>query len=163
MEFIELGSPIGDLLIVGDQRAVREIHFPGDRRSAPGWQLATEGPVPEAARQLEAYFARERREFDLPLAPEGTPFQQRVWRELQKIPYGQTLSYGEIARHLGNASASRAVGAANGANPIPIVVPCHRAIGADGGLTGFGGGLEVKAKLLALESGQRLLGSHGMR
>jgi methylated-DNA-[protein]-cysteine S-methyltransferase len=109
-------------------------------------------------RQLRAYFAGELETFDLPLAPEGTPFQLEVWRRLCEIPYGETISYGELARRLGNPNASRAVGLANGANPIPIVIPCHRVIGSDGKLTGYGGGLPIKEKLLALERGQlRLL------
>ena len=101
---------------------------------------------------LQRYFAGELREFQLALAPEGTPFQQRVWQELRSIPYGETISYLELARRVGDAHAVRAVGRANGANPIPIVVPCHRVIGADGTLTGYGGGLERKRALLALEA-----------
>ena len=108
--------------------------------------------------QLRSYFAGEREEFDLPLAPEGTPFQQEVWRRLCEIPYGETISYGELARRIGNPQASRAVGLANGSNPIPIVIPCHRVIGSNGKLTGYGGGLPIKEKLLALERKQlRLL------
>jgi methylated-DNA-[protein]-cysteine S-methyltransferase len=107
--------------------------------------------VAEAVRQLSEYFAGERKEFDFPLAPEGTEFQRAVWKRLQEIPYGQTISYGELARRVGNPKASRAVGAANGKNPIPIVIPCHRVIGADGKLTGFGGGLPIKEALLAIE------------
>jgi len=106
-----------------------------------------------ARRQLEAYFRGELRQFDLPIAPRGTPFQLRVWAELLRIPYGATISYGELARRLGDPKLTRAVGAANGANPISIIVPCHRVIGADGSLTGYGGGLEVKRGLLALERG----------
>ena len=108
-------------------------------------------PVARAARQLRAYFAGERSDFDIPLSPEGTEFQRRVWHELERIPYGCTISYGELAKRVGNPKASRAVGAANGANPLPIVVPCHRVIGADGTLTGFGAGIDVKAKLLEIE------------
>ncbi len=112
----------------------------------------------EAIRQLRAYFAGELETFDLLLAPEGTPFQQRVWGELLKIPYGNTTSYGELAKRIGNPKASRAVGLANGSNPIPIVIPCHRVIGSNGKLTGYGGGLPIKEKLLALEKRQlRLL------
>jgi methylated-DNA-[protein]-cysteine S-methyltransferase len=102
---------------------------------------------------LRAYFAGDLRQFDLPLEPEGTPFQQRVWKELLKIPYGETRSYMEIAQHIGAPAAVRAVGAANGANPLPIVVPCHRVIGASGKLVGYGGGLNLKRRLLALERG----------
>ena len=112
----------------------------------------------ETIRQLEAYFAGELESFTLPLAPHGTPFQMEVWRRLCDIPYGQTISYGEMARRIGNPKASRAVGLANGSNPIPIVIPCHRVIGSNGKLTGYGGGLPIKEKLLALERHQlRLL------
>jgi methylated-DNA-[protein]-cysteine S-methyltransferase len=107
-----------------------------------------------AVKQLREYFAGRRAEFDLPLAPEGTEFQRTVWRNLQDIPYGETISYGELAKRVGNPKASRAVGAANGQNPIPIVIPCHRVIGANGKLTGFGGGLPTKEALLALETKQ---------
>ena len=111
----------------------------------------------EAARQLEEFFNRERRDFDLPISPSGTDFQMKVWKELCNIPYGETISYGELARRIGNPNASRAVGLANGANPISIIVPCHRVIGANGKLTGYGGGLPRKEKLLALEAGQVIL------
>ena len=104
-----------------------------------------------AATQLHDYFAGHRRDFDLPLSARGTQFQRRVWDELRRIPFGRTLSYGELARRIGNASASRAVGAANGRNPLPIVVPCHRVIGSSGALTGFAGGLPIKRFLLRLE------------
>jgi len=108
--------------------------------------------------QLDSYFAGGLKQFDLPLAPEGTPFQLKVWQRLCEIPYGETMSYGELARRIGNPNASRAVGLANGANPIPIVIPCHRVIGSNGKLTGYGGGLPIKEKLLALERRQlRLL------
>jgi methylated-DNA-[protein]-cysteine S-methyltransferase len=110
-------------------------------------------PLDEARRQLEAYFAGELREFDLPLAPEGSEFQLRVWEQLRAIPYGETISYGELARRVGDPAAARAVGLANGRNPLPVIVPCHRVIGADGALTGFGGGLERKRRLLELEAG----------
>ena len=112
------------------------------------------GPVAEAVRQLREYFAGKRTEFDLPLAPEGTAFSATCGGDLQEIPYGETISYGELARRVGNPKASRAVGAANGQNPIPIVIPCHRVIGANGKLTGFGGGLPTKEALLALEARQ---------
>ena len=112
----------------------------------------------ETIRQLRAYFAGELEAFDLPLAPQGTPFQLAVWKRLCEIPYGETISYGELARRIGNPNASRAVGLANGSNPIPIVIPCHRVIGSNGKLTGYGGGLPIKEKLLALERRQlRLL------
>jgi methylated-DNA-[protein]-cysteine S-methyltransferase len=140
---------------------LRGISFRGGSRAAAiaaGW-IHDRGPFDEAIGQLEAYFEGERREFDLPLAPEGTPFQREVWEMLRKIPYGETVSYGELARRLERPGSSRAVGAANGRNPIPIVIPCHRVVGADGSLTGFGGGLEVKRRLLALEARHRPAGA----
>jgi methylated-DNA-[protein]-cysteine S-methyltransferase len=148
-------SPIGPLLIAGDDQAVHLIAFPRNgkpRRPESGWTESISGPRAEAVRQLREYFAGRRQEFDLPLAPEGTDFQHKVWRKLQEIPFGETISYGELARRVGNPKASRAVGSANGKNRIPIVIPCHRVIAGDGGLGGFGGGLSVKEKLLALES-----------
>jgi len=150
-------SPIGTLLIAGDHEVVRYIYFPKNGRAEkprPEWTESTRGPVAEAMRQLREYFAGARTEFDLPLAPEGTEFQRGVWQRLREIPYGETISYGELARRIGNPQASRAVGAANGSNPIPIVIPCHRVIGSNGKLTGFGGGLPVKEALLALEAKQ---------
>ncbi len=149
-----LDTPIGTLLIAGDDVALHRIAFPQHGRAAkpePEWQESQRGPVAEAARQLREYFAGMRAEFDLPLAPAGTAFQRRVWRQLQEIPYGETISYGELARRVGNPKASRAVGSANGANPLPIVIPCHRVIAGDGTLGGFGGGLTTKQMLLALE------------
>lgn len=151
-----MDSPVGRLLIAGDQSGLRCILFAEGRsevRPEPGWQ---ENPaaLSEALSQLRSYFAGARREFDLPVTPEGTPFQRRVWQELLKIPYGATISYGELARRIGKPNASRAVGLANGANPISIVIPCHRVIGSNGKLTGYGGGLEKKEWLLALERGQ---------
>ncbi len=115
-------------------------------------------PLHQTIQQLQAYFAGELEKFTLPLAPQGTPFQLKVWKQLCDIPYGETISYGELARRIGNPNASRAVGLANGSNPIPIVIPCHRVIGSNGKLTGYGGGLPIKEKLLALERRQlRLL------
>ena len=154
-------SPCGPLLCVVDESgAVVRIEF-GNGRDA---QKVTErmqdrgievienpARTAEVRRQLAEYFAGERREFDLALAPAGTPFERSVWDELRKIPFGETRSYGEIAQALGRPGAARAVGRANGANPIPIVVPCHRVIGSDGSLTGFGGGLDAKSRLLELE------------
>ena len=149
-------SPVGDLRIVERHEAVSAIEFspfrpPGDGR--PLGQQQDDHPVlAEAVAQLTAYFARDRRTFDLPLAPVGTEFQQRVWKELLTIGYGETASYGEIAHRLGHTNAaSRAVGLANGRNPIPIVIPCHRVIGANGSLTGSAGGMERKQTLLGLE------------
>src|SRR5207248_9897868 len=124
----------------------------------PAWHEDVE-PLRDLSRQLQAYYGGELESCDLPLAPHGTPCQRAVWRRLCEIPYGETISYGERARRLGNPNASRAVGLANGSNPIPIVIPCHRVIGSNGKLTGYGGGLPIKEKLLALERRQlRLLG-----
>ncbi len=149
----EIDSPIGALLLAGDGIRLTHVGFQGGphpQRPQRDW-TAARGPFEAAITQLEEYFAGRRREFDLPLAPQGTDFQRRVWRELTTIAYGQTISYSELARRIGNPRASRAVGLANGANPLPIVVPCHRVIGANGSLTGFGGGLPIKQALLALE------------
>lgn len=145
-------SPVGELRLQAEGGTLTGIDFePWDELTGP---RADDHPVlVETVRQLEAYFARRRRSFDLPLSPRGTQFQRRVWEQLQLIPYGSTASYGEIARALGLAAgASRAVGLANGRNPIPIVVPCHRVIGANGTLTGYGGGVQRKQALLSLES-----------
>lgn len=154
MNYAYLDTPIGTLLIVGDAAAVHRITFPQRGRPAkpePEWQESQRGPVGEAARQLREYFAGKRADFDLPLSPAGTAFQRSVWLQLQEIPYGETISYGELARRVGNPKASRAVGSVNGANPLPIVIPCHRVIAGDGTLGGFGGGLPTKQTLLALE------------
>lgn len=153
-----LPSPVGDLLAISDGAALTGLHFaPHDRLLAgalggverdDGLELFT-----SVRDQLGRYFAGERRAFDLPLAPRGSAFQQRVWGELLAIPYGRTCSYGDVAARLGlGPQACRAVGSANGANPIPVVVPCHRVVGADGTLTGFAGGLARKRFLLDLES-----------
>jgi methylated-DNA-[protein]-cysteine S-methyltransferase len=149
----EIDSPIGRLLLAGDGESLIHVCFQSGPRPlspAPGW-VVDPSPFRTAVAQLEEYFAGQRRTFDLQLAPRGTEFQQRVWRALREIPYGNTVSYGELARGIGKPSASRAVGLANGANPLPIIVPCHRVIGTDGSLTGFGGGLPIKRRLLALE------------
>jgi methylated-DNA-[protein]-cysteine S-methyltransferase len=155
-----LDSPVGVLLLAADESGLREINFPKRGRPATpnlDWH-AQESSLREAVRQLRAYFGGELEEFSIPVSPEGTTFQRRVWTELCGIPYGQTISYGELARRIGNPKASRAVGLANGSNPIPIIIPCHRVIGSNGQLTGYGGGLPVKEKLLALERRQlRLL------
>ena len=148
-------SPLGELLLVGDERGLHALRLQEGRRPGrirPEW-VESERPFGEVLAQLAEYFEGRRREFDLPLAPSGTPFQLRVWSALRKIPYGRTASYGEIARKVGVPSAPRAVGVANGLNPIGIIVPCHRVIGADGSLTGYGGGLERKRLLLDLEAG----------
>jgi len=158
--YTHLETPVGKLLLVAKDGALCRVDFP--RSGSPvapdgAWQKDSSA-LREPARQLRAYFAGELERFDFPLSPEGTPFQQKVWNELCEIPYGTTISYGELARRIGNPKASRAVGLANGSNPIPIVIPCHRVIGSNGKLTGYGGGLEIKEKLLALEKRQlRLL------
>jgi methylated-DNA-[protein]-cysteine S-methyltransferase len=151
-----MDSPIGPLLLVADNSGLRQIVFPLNGKAAesePDWHEDWSA-FHEPIWQLEAYFKGELEIFDLRLAPEGTPFQQNVWRELCKIPYGETISYGELARRIGNPNSSRAVGLANGSNPIPILIPCHRVIGSNGKLTGYGGGLHIKEKLLALEKKQ---------
>jgi methylated-DNA-[protein]-cysteine S-methyltransferase len=147
-------SPIGRLLLTSDGTSLTGLYMEPSRKaqSTDGWtEDVTVRPLSATVRQLTEYFAGTRREFDLPLRLQGTAFQQRVWRELTEIPYGETWSYGELARRIAKPSASRAVGLANGRNPISILVPCHRVIGADGSLTGYGGGLERKRWLLAHE------------
>ena len=159
MNHTQIESPVGPLLLAADDAGLREILFVNGRHPArpdPSWKENPQ-PLKETIRQLRAYFAGKLEQFDLPLAPEGTPFQLDVWRRLCDIPYGETISYGELAQRIGNPKASRAVGLANGSNPIPIVIPCHRVIGSNGKLTGYGGGLPIKEKLLALERRQLLL------
>jgi methylated-DNA-[protein]-cysteine S-methyltransferase len=148
-------SPLGELLLVGDELWLRSVHMPNHRgapRVAPDWRQADE-PFAAAREQLDAYFAGERRDFDLPLAPEGPPFWQEVWDALREIPYGETRSYGELAARIGRPGAARAVGLANGRNPIAIIVPCHRVIGSNRSLTGYAAGVERKRTLLELEAG----------
>ena len=147
-------SPIGRLLLTSDGSALTGLYMEPSRKapSTEDWtQDVTVAPLSAAVRQLTEYFAGSRRAFDLPLRLQGTDFQRRVWRELTEIPYGKTWSYGELAKRIDSPSASRAVGLANGRNPISILVPCHRVIGADGSLTGYGGGLDRKRWLLAHE------------
>ncbi len=159
MRYCETSTPVGRLLLTGDEDALRGISFQSGRHPAEvpeAWQRAEE-PFRDAIAQLAAYFAGRLRRFDLALAPEGTPFQREVWSALTEIPYGETVSYSELARRIGRPAATRAVGAANGRNPLPIVVPCHRVIGANGSLTGFGGGLSIKRRLLDLEAGSASL------
>ncbi|HEX7122047.1 MAG TPA: methylated-DNA--[protein]-cysteine S-methyltransferase [Gemmatimonadaceae bacterium] len=147
-------TPVGPLTLTSDGRALTGVWFPGkDDAPQATPDEGSDAILDLTRRELDAYFAGRLREFSVPLAPRGTPFQQRVWAALREIPYGSTTTYGAIAAKLGARSAVRAVGAANGANPIPIIVPCHRVIGADGSLTGFGGGLERKRFLLDLERG----------
>ena len=181
---VEIESPVGPLLLSADGAGLRRIVFLNGMRTArpaantlphPALPLAAHGEshgplegqsgssegqktLTATIRQLRAYFSGELESFNLPLAPEGTPFQLEVWRRLCDIPFGETMSYGELARLIQRPRASRAVGLANGSNPIPIVIPCHRVIGSNGKLTGYGGGLPIKEKLLALERRQlRLL------
>ena len=149
-------TPIGTLRLVGTGDSIDRIDLPNRAAEPPdpAW-TPSNGALPaalaEAKRQLGEYFDGNRREFDLPLALEGTEFQRCVWTELRRIPFGETISYGELATRIGKPTASRAVGAANGRNPVPVVVPCHRVIGGDGRLTGFGGGLPTKQALLDME------------
>jgi methylated-DNA-[protein]-cysteine S-methyltransferase len=151
-----IDSPVGPLTLIGRDGALTALYMGVDHRHAPdpatyGWR--DDEAFPEAVEQLGQYFAGERRTFDLAIHATGTPFQQDVWQALTEIPYGTTSSYGELAERIGRPGASRAVGLANGRNPISIIVPCHRVIGANGSLTGYGGGIERKAALLSLERG----------
>ena len=152
MLYTTVDSPIGELLLLGDGHALHGLWMRSGRAALarPGWTRA-DGPFQDARGQLDEYFAGRRLAFDLPLAMAGTPFQVRVWRALLEIPYGETMGYGALAARLGRPSAARAVGLANGSNPLAVVVPCHRVIGASGALTGYGGGLDRKRWLLDLE------------
>ena len=154
MYYCYLDTPIGELLLAGDSDALGLVGFPEGamrREPAPDW-IYNEKPFAAAIRQLNEYFAGKRKDFDLPLRLDGTEFQMLVLQELRRIPYGETASYRDVAERIGRPKAMRAVGAANGRNPIPIIVPCHRVIGSHGELTGFGGGLATKEALLRLES-----------
>jgi methylated-DNA-[protein]-cysteine S-methyltransferase len=146
-------SPLGDLLLLADDAGLAGLYMQVTRYpvAVADWR-SDESRFAAVKAQLAAYFAGELRDFDLALSPQGTDFQQRVWAELQRIAFGRTISYGELATRLGDAKASRAVGLANGRNPISIVVPCHRVIGANGSLTGYGGGLDNKRWLLDHEA-----------
>ncbi|WP_313927208.1 methylated-DNA--[protein]-cysteine S-methyltransferase [Pseudoxanthomonas sp.] len=148
-----LDSPVGLLTVAATDAGLHAIEFPRNRHPADrhGWTKGDHALIDLAARQLDEYFAAERQVFDLPLAPRGTDFQRTVWMTLAGIGYGETISYAQLAQRVGKPTAMRAVGAANGRNPLPIVLPCHRVIGADGSLTGFGGGLPTKQFLLELE------------
>jgi methylated-DNA-[protein]-cysteine S-methyltransferase len=147
-------TPIGALLLVGEEEGLSAISFArnGVAADPPAGSVQRHERFADVIAQLDAYFERRLRSFELTLRPRGTPFQLRVWEALRSIPYGETSSYSEVARKIGKPDAVRAVGAANGANPLPIVVPCHRVLGADGSLTGFGGGLRAKRFLLDLEA-----------
>jgi methylated-DNA-[protein]-cysteine S-methyltransferase len=153
---VSVDSPVGPLTLVAERGKITGLYMDAQRHAPDQGELGVPGdpadePFASAAKQLAAYFSGELTEFDLPLAPAGTQFQQRVWEALREIPYGQTVSYGQLARQIGSPAASRAVGLANGRNPIAVVVPCHRVVGADGSLTGYGGGLDRKRFLLDLE------------
>ncbi|HVR80505.1 MAG TPA: methylated-DNA--[protein]-cysteine S-methyltransferase [Luteimonas sp.] len=147
-------SPVGPLLLAADDQGLRLIEFHSPRhpmRRGNDWREGDNDVLRDASAQLDEYFCGERCTFDLRLAPRGTEFQRGVWQALATIPYGETISYAQLASRICKPSAMRAVGAANGRNPLPIVLPCHRVIGSDGSLTGFGGGLPTKQFLLALE------------
>lgn len=148
---VRLDTPVGPVTVTATERAVTAVRF-GAAEPAVGQAGDLPPMLRQAVEELREYFAGERREFTLPLAPAGTPFQQQVWAALREIPYGATCSYGRIAGRIGRPKACRAVGMANNRNPIAIVVPCHRVVGASGALVGYAAGLEVKEKLLALES-----------
>ena len=151
-QFLRMESPVGALLLTSDGQALTSVHFAPFQEDAEASDRVP-SVLHTARAQLEEYFARERRDFDVPLSPAGTPFQLRVWSALRSIRYGETASYGEIARRLMlPVAAARAVGVANGRNPIAVIVPCHRVIGSNGSLTGYAGGLERKRTLLALEA-----------
>ena len=160
--YTTISSPIDDLLLTGDGERLTRLYMRpvdgSDWRIGPGWRRDA-APFADVESQLDAYFAGEREDFDLPLALHGTDFQMRVWEQLTRIPYGETISYSQLALRLGDPKLVRAVGLANGRNPVSIIVPCHRVIGADGSLVGYGGGLERKQWLLeheAVTSGRRL-------
>jgi methylated-DNA-[protein]-cysteine S-methyltransferase len=153
MIFEQFDTPVGVLTLAAEGDALCHIEFPSNRHpvARTGWLPGSSDVLHEACQQLREYFAGTRTSFTLPLRPRGTTFQMQVWQTLAQIPFGQTWSYQQLAQACGNARAVRAVGGANGRNPLPIVLPCHRVIGADGSLTGFGGGIETKAALLRLE------------
>jgi methylated-DNA-[protein]-cysteine S-methyltransferase len=169
-----LPTPVGVLQLYGASNGLLSIALPNESRAEAEARLGrgaarhgapqfvdVEAALAEALAQLRAWFSGERRDFDVPLAPRGTPFQLAVWEAVAAIPWGATCSYADIARRIGKPAAVRAVGAANGANPLPLIIPCHRVIGANGSLTGYGGGLPLKQQLLAWERGQTLLGGLG--
>ena len=154
IRFVTTDSPVGRLLLAADDEALRLIEFASPRHpmaQTNAWEEGDSAILRETRAQVGEYFDGRRRQFDLPLGPRGTDFQRTVWFALAEIGYGETISYAQLAARVGKSSAMRAVGAANGRNPLPIVLPCHRVIGADGSLTGFGGGLPTKRFLLELE------------
>ena len=156
--YTKIDSPVGTLVLTSDGAALTALQPDSSKYPVVNGESWIEddyaAPFPEARRQLADYFAGQGASFDLPLAPNGTPFQKRVWQELLTIDYGTTTNYGDIARRIGNPNGTRAVGLANGKNPIAIIVPCHRVIGANGTLTGYAGGLDMKKRLLDLETGR---------
>jgi methylated-DNA-[protein]-cysteine S-methyltransferase len=155
MIYTTVDSPIGELLLLGDGDVLHGLYMQAGRnpiRVQSGWQR-DDSAFPEARRQLSEYFAGERSAFDVAMHLEGTAFQRTVWHALTEIPYGETISYGELARRIGRPDLARAVGTANGQNPIAVIVPCHRVIGSNGKLVGYGGGLDNKRRLLELEAG----------
>ena len=154
-EWWPVETPVGQMLLAGSDESLHRLHLPDDPRSSlflkEKSRRGRPGSVAKAEEQVAAYFAGELTHFDLPLEPPGTEWQRKVWLALAEIPFGETRSYGDIARRVGNPKASRAVGMANNRNPIALIIPCHRVIGADGSLTGYGGGLPLKERLLAHE------------
>ncbi|MGD9980757.1 MAG: methylated-DNA--[protein]-cysteine S-methyltransferase [Hyphomonadaceae bacterium] len=150
-------SPIGTLTLASNGNAITQLEFEGGKYALPQHDLGNDKIIDQARRELDAYFAGKLRAFKVRVAPQGTEFQRKVWAALQAIPYGATRSYAQQATAIGAPKATRAVGAANGRNPIPVIIPCHRVIGANGSLTGFGGGMERKQILLDLEQGGDLL------
>ena len=150
-------SPIGPLTLASDGTALVQLEFEGGKYPLPQYELGIDKIIDQTRRELDQYFAGKLRAFKVKVAPQGTEFQRKVWAALQTIPYGETRSYVQQARAIGAPKATRAVGAANGRNPIPVIIPCHRVIGANGSLTGFGGGMERKQILLEMEQGGGLL------
>lgn len=156
--YTTMQSPLGEIILTADGEGLTGLYVPRNTHYTSARQGTRDAaPFRETVKQLEEYFRGTRKDFDLPLAPKGTPFQQRVWQQLCRIDYGKTRTYGELAKTIGQPTAARAVGHANGQNPIGIIVPCHRVIGASGKLTGYNGGVEVKQWLLELESGSPTL------
>jgi methylated-DNA-[protein]-cysteine S-methyltransferase len=159
-----IDSPLGELLVSSDGKFLTGLSMPNQKRVSHPNSSWKESDAPFAAvrRQLDEYFAGDRRQFDVPMKLNGTPFQQHVWEELVRIPYGTTITYGQLALRVGNPAASRAVGAANGRNPVAIIVPCHRVIGINGKLTGYASGIDNKEWLLGLERDARVNGPKGL-
>jgi methylated-DNA-[protein]-cysteine S-methyltransferase len=150
-------SPIGPLTLASNGSALIQCEFEGGKYPLPQYELGSDKIIDQACRELDLYFAGKLRDFKVKVAPQGTEFQRKAWAALQTIPYGETRSYAQQAKAIGSPKATRAIGAANGRNPIPVIIPCHRVIGANGSLTGFGGGMERKQILLELEQGGNLL------